>query len=268
VLLALARICSEDDSVRAALLEAISDPDILVRQLAIDQAGAIQPPAMSALIAATKSENAEVRKRSLQVLKDLGSVGEAAIPDVIPLTLDSDRDMQGLAMGALRAIGNNAVPKMLEYLAQADTDAQFVIASAVVSIEARKRSPLASSGEITPALWRASGLGPEAEATIPALLEALRSTNGRTRMGAAGCLAIIGNPAIEPLVRILVDERSEVRHAAAVALTRIDPQNPSALSCLIEALGDEDVSMRENAADQLAAYGHWRGMPYGRFGHA
>lgn len=132
-------------------------------------------------------------------------------------------------------------------------------------------------------------LGPKASAAIPALLKALRESQGVSRgiiclaIGDVGrnsrecvnvllsllddqqdrdlvvacfagiALAHIGEPSVPGLVRQLQNPKCRARHLAAQALAAIGPAAKRAVPALKEALTDADPNVRRSAAVALKA---------------
>jgi HEAT repeat protein len=64
---------------------------------------------------------------------------------------------------------------------------------------------------------------------------------------------MIGEPAVDPLIRVLRDGDGNLRWGAAIALGKI--QNPRAIEPLIRALADKYENVRAESAAALAAMG-------------
>ncbi|MBI1929627.1 HEAT repeat domain-containing protein [Candidatus Poribacteria bacterium] len=89
---------------------------------------------------------------------------------------------------------------------------------------------------------------------VPALFEALRDENMRTRRAVARALGRIGNLAAVPaLIKVLRDKHAPVRTSAAEALGAIG--DPAAVPALIEALRDKSRYVRREAVEALRNIG-------------
>ena len=118
-----------------------------------------------------------------------------------------------------------AVPQLIELLRDADPGTRYLTAKAL--------------GQI----------GDEAEAAVPALLEALRGDDMFLRAGATGALIKIGYPAVPGLTIALFDDSSAVKRAACKALGKIG--NPRAVPALTNALKDANAGVRRLAQEAL-----------------
>lgn len=161
----------------------------------------------------------------------LASIGSSAIPNLIELLKDEDRENRSLAAITLTQIGSeaqSAIPALATALQDND---EYV-----------RRFAAAALGKI----------GVEA---LPALFEALQSQNATTRELAAAALGDVGIQAIPSLIEILKESKVEVRRSAMSALSQIGVDAKSVLSELIDALGDKDLAIRNSAAITLARIG-------------
>ncbi|MCY4146892.1 MAG: HEAT repeat domain-containing protein [Chloroflexi bacterium] len=118
-----------------------------------------------------------------------------------------------------------AVPYLISLLQEADPGTRYLCARAL--------------GQI----------GDEAEAAVPALLEALRGDDMFLRAGVTGALIHIGYPAVPGLTAALFDDSNAVKRAACKALGKIG--NPRATAALTNALQDANAGVRRLAAEAL-----------------
>ncbi|MYE77656.1 MAG: HEAT repeat domain-containing protein [Chloroflexi bacterium] len=118
-----------------------------------------------------------------------------------------------------------AVPTMIKLLREADPGTQYLAAKAL--------------GQI----------GDEAEAAVPALLEALRGDDMFLRAGVTGALIKIDYPAVPGLIAALFDDSNAVKRAACKALGKIG--NPRAVPALTNALQDANAGVRRLAQEAL-----------------
>jgi HEAT repeat protein len=84
---------------------------------------------------------------------------------------------------------------------------------------------------------------------VEPLATALKDDHRNVRMMAAWALAEIGGPAVESLTTTLRDKKSQARGDAAWALAKIGDHR--AIGPLVEALKEENPSLREDAAKAL-----------------
>ena len=103
------------------------------------------------------------------------------------------------------------------------------------------------------------GIGPDAKAAVPALIDAMRESDWKDRDGAAEALGDIAqrlHKTIPALVEAMGrDDDERVRGMAARALGRIRTDNTRAISALAAALEDPDVNVRAEAAEALQHIG-------------
>ena len=118
-----------------------------------------------------------------------------------------------------------AVPRLAELLREADPGTRYLAAKAL--------------GQI----------GDEAEAALPALLEALRADDMFLRAGVTGALIQIGYPAVPGLTRALFDPSNAVKRAACKALGRIGSER--SVGALIYSLRDGNAGVRKFAREAL-----------------
>ena len=118
-----------------------------------------------------------------------------------------------------------AVPRLTELVRQSDPGTRYLAAKAL--------------GQI----------GDEAEAAVPALLEALRDNDMFLRAGVTGALIKIGPPAAPGLTKALFDPKSAVKRAACKALGKIGSER--AVPALKFSLRDGNDGVRKLAREAL-----------------
>jgi HEAT repeat protein len=138
-----------------------------------------------ALIEKLKSSNELDRGRATT---DLVTIGEPAVPALLPLLSDPEARVRRLAATTLWGMGvkaRSAVPQLAAALADADAS---VRASAAMALGA---------------------VGPEAESAVPALIGALRDRDSNVRLWAVktlGDLGPVAAAAVPTLKRMAKDE--------------------------------------------------------------
>ena len=88
---------------------------------------------------------------------------------------------------------------------------------------------------------------------INTLVKDLSSKDGMTRNKARIALVEIGEPSVEPLIKVLTDKSQTVRWASAKALSQI--MDPRSIDALVNALQDRLFDVRWLAAEGLIAIG-------------
>ena len=130
---------------------------------------------------------------------------------------------------AVRFLGERryapAVPRLIELVRESDPGTRYLAARAL--------------GQI----------GDEAEAAVPALLDALRGDDMFLRAGVTGALIKIGYPAVPGLTAALFDDSNAVKRAACKALGKIG--SPRAAPALTNALRDNNHGVRKLAREAL-----------------
>jgi HEAT repeat protein len=135
-------------------------------------------PDIQALVEMLRSSDPLVRGKGTT---DLVTIGEPAVPAIIPLLSDPEARVRETAASTLWGMGikaREAVPQLAEALKD---PAPAVRASAAMAL---------------------GGIGPDAKAAVPALIRSLRDRDRNARMWAVKALGEIG-PAAEKAVPVL-----------------------------------------------------------------
>ncbi len=101
--------------------------------------------------------------------------------------------------------------------------------------------------------WAAKALVSIGPASIPVLVSALSDSDKEVRINAAYALGSVGRPAIAATARAAKDPAPGVRQAAVFALGRTS--HSDAVASLVEALADNDLTVRLFAVDALGRLG-------------
>ena len=171
------------------------------------------------------------RKLEMQQIK----AGDASVAELIEGLRSSDGEIRFWAFEQLRKLGRGAIPAV-PVLAEALNDATIAPQAAEIL----------------------GNIGAEAEAAIPALVDAIKRERGKASgIGSGGpstfswrcglTLAQIGPASIPELIKLLGHEDRYVRMTAANALWEIGPRANGAVPALKEALSDEQESVRRPA---------------------
>ncbi|HEV3263845.1 MAG TPA: HEAT repeat domain-containing protein [Gemmataceae bacterium] len=167
----------------------------------------------------------------------------AAVPSLLSLFKDSDREVRLRAVTALGDLGEE-VRRVLPALRAALREAALDDADDGVRAEAVR------------ALLRA---GPQPATEVGALVDSLHSDVDVVRFHAAialGDLGPAGGPAVPGLIRAaLWDEDPAVRLVAAMALWKIDRKGPLVVPALVRALDDANELVCWIAAECLGQIG-------------
>ena len=162
-------------------------------------------------------------KTFVRILATHQEIGVVAIPSLIELVKDTDRDVSSVAAVALGRIGPEAVSPLIELLNDSDKYVRSATANALGRI------------------------GPKAQSVVPSLIELLNDSEWIIRMTAAEALGRIGPEAqsvVPTLIELLNDSTRNVRISAVQALGEIGPGAQSAVPFLNELLKDSDYFVR------------------------
>jgi len=204
-----------DKKVIPALLEALSDELPVVRRLAAASLEKIGQPAVDELIKILKSSDSPALRKSVALV--LGKIGDAqAVPPLITALEDSDDHVRIASAQALgRLDDERAVIPLINLLHHADPKLSKASANALIRLKsisvplmiAQLEQDMANpntpdkSDQITNALARTGS------SAVKPLITLIRgSDNAALRSSAADTLAEIGKPAVNPLIRELLQE--------------------------------------------------------------
>ncbi len=228
---ALAFVSSFSDDVEQALIAALGDPDVAVRQGA--QAALLQNrwarkrqyPTIWKL---TKSSDENVRLTACSTLVQLG-IKSPELVQILTAMLSSTKELnrrEAVALlGGQGPLAKPALPQLVALLDRMDSSTQATL------------------------LWSIGQIGPGPE-LMPTLTRFLNSTNGNVRSPAVFALGAMGPAAasaVPALVECLSSDRGP-RNNAANALGRIGPAAKSALPVLRRLVEDPDFMVQQNAA--------------------
>jgi HEAT repeat protein len=181
-------------------------------------------PAVTALLAALDTFDADGRQ---VVIRTLGDMGQAATAGLLASLRDPDDENRRIAArSALVKMGALAVPALIDVLMTSAPPVQ------------------------KDAAWALAAVGEEA---VPLLLRSLQGRDDAARTVILQTIHHIGDAAVMQLLALLFDEALDLRLAAAWALGRIGA--PNAVLGLLRALKDGEDVMRWAAARALGEIG-------------
>jgi HEAT repeat protein len=186
------------------------------------------------------------------VMTAIVAIGEPAVPPLLEALREPDPRFRSILRSALAAIGVPAVSPILQLLrsedprmeAVAGTLSQIGTAAVPALLDALADPSLA----VQAAAARALGSIDDDRAARP-LVSLLEQASDDVRTTAAMALADLGEPAVKPLVEVLRRGSLATRAAAATILGEIGAGE--ALQPLLEALTDPEPLVRRNAITQL-----------------
>ncbi len=199
----LAPYVKNEPRARQAVLRALRDPSVDVREVAASSLGAAGKEAIPALVAALGDQGGVVREAA----RSLGQIGADAIPAVTAALLDRRSSKRRVgAVSALAAIGPPALPTLIDVLE--DPTLRVLAADAIAE------------------------MGPPAAPAVPALAAALETSNPPTRGWILRAISAVGHEAgaaVPAVTRALDYEDHHTRVAAAATLGAIGPAATAAI---------------------------------------
>ena len=164
-----------------------------------------------------------------------------------------------VANEALRHIGTNAIPTLLEMLQEKDSPLKTKW-MALLQKQHFIQPPLPAWVQNNQAVWGFQALGATASNAVPTLLRVYRrKISVSSQQQTLEALGAIGPPALPAGTPVLLDGLTnsilDLRANAASAIGQIHGQPEVFVPALINALKDSDYVVRLIAAEALAAYG-------------
>ena len=212
-----------------SLIRNLSASDLNVKTDSVKALVEIGEPAVEPLILALGVEDPELRENAAVTLGKIKD--ERAVEPLIGLLTDEEWEVEQAGNNALIAIGKPAVEPLIKIL-QDENESVFLQREAVQVL---------------------AGIGDER--AIQPMIQALKK-EPELDADLGYSLGLMGEPAVEPLIRALGDEDPNVRVRAAEALGRIGDKR--AVVPLTDALNDENEMVRTFAKLGLKSIGSQR----------
>ncbi len=238
-----------------ALLAALRDSSRTVRDAAAEAIVALGEHALPGLIAMLTDANPRVRRQAVRTL------GALRVPAAAPALLNALRDEEAaVRRDAVWALATLRPAEGLLALAGALRDQDGEVCGAAAEALGEWGDPAAVTAlavalcEGHPAARKqaAEALGRTGDrAAVPHLAAALADADPAVQRAAADALQALGDPAGLPALAAWQAAGGELRRA----LLSPNPGDPAAMSRLLEALGDEESTVRSQAAAALGALG-------------
>jgi len=233
---ALADLRSGDERVIPALIAALKDTDATVSSVAVDALVDLGETAVTALSSALAKP--ESRGLAALALAHIGPKAQAAVPALVAALDDPTAHVRREVITALAAIGPAAGRAAAAAVAKRlETDPDVRVRQA--------------------AAFALGQFGPQPP-SVPALRKAVRSEHQSLAVTAALSLAQLdpnSDKTVQLVLPVLIAglkaERSALRIEAAHGLAALGQRASDAILALNEALVDEDVNVRQAAADAL-----------------
>ncbi len=239
---------------------------------ALGEIGPGSAAAVSDIAAALSDRDENVRRESAQALGKIGPESRPAIPALMAALGDDSDTVKWLAVWALGRIGGKAVPPLIALLDDEKLQDTAVVALGDIGAAARPavhslvellQKPGLSTDRASDVVLALSRIGPAAEEAAPTLLKILADEKSDLRPYAAWALAQIGaKDEVPQLIRALFAERdpgSELSIVIFIAVLTLDPEKEAyfrlALKGVTELLANESSLVRQEAATALGAVG-------------
>lgn len=254
----------EENAAPAAprLVRALGDPRL--HNAAIEALTSIGPPAVDALMAGARDDNAARRKASQEILSRLGN---SSVPALLK-ELRQPSDFDG-AVKALAAVGPVAIPELTKATTDKNDNVRrgACVALGLMGPDARSASEavVKTTNDPVPSVRAAAQyalgrFGPVTGPQVQAVIWGLRDSDPGVRRAAAPGMLKVGPDAepeaVDVLAKASSDHRWHVRAEVVSALGRVGPAAATAVPALVKRLSDSDPNVRERAARSLGQIGN------------
>lgn len=234
------------------------------------------------LVADLQSQNKNDQLRAAQILGEMGSAAQAAIPSLVKVIKTGSPEARVVSSIALLKIDpymKDMIPILLRALEKESQDQETILGKEIGLQEdaLSKWSNLMRfkvDPKILPLLVQAlgeedkdirilgvlvlGGVAVQLPEALPYVLKAYSDLDPEVRAAAVGALSRIG-PRVEGVVPgILIgmgDAEPEVRARTVLALGRLGPKVPETIPALLGALDDKDSNVRVAALKVLESFG-------------
>jgi HEAT repeat protein len=256
----------------------VASDSVQVRMHAADALGDIGPAAHAAvpdLAKALRDSHAEMRRVAADALGKIGQASEAAVPALIVALHDDSGAVALHAAGALGQIGPKAVPQLAAAIKDPQRQQLAVMILADMGPAAKPAAKTLAAtldgfeGTLSERdhdfareiVMTLAHIGPDAREAIPTLMKILTNEKHQVRGGAAWALANIGAKEAVPILKkaLETNDESKLHLAAPMALMLLEPGNDEfvrlAVPNLIQLLDHKANLIRREAANTLAMIG-------------
>ncbi|HEX4142021.1 MAG TPA: HEAT repeat domain-containing protein [Pirellulales bacterium] len=229
----------------------------------------VPPRSVDELVKAAMTGSVSSREDAIDDLTDLGPKAKAAVPQLTELLKAKEPGVRWRSARALGAIGPGAADATAALAAALDDPDHHVRSHAAYALgtigPASQKYVKALVARITdedPHVRRAAiraidRLHPDSDEVVPAVAAALSAADPSVALAAVQSLATYGEKALPTAIKVLSDAKpkSKARYWACVLLAEFGPKAETAVDPLTEALSDEDVGIRMQAALALGQIG-------------
>jgi HEAT repeat protein/beta-lactamase regulating signal transducer with metallopeptidase domain len=252
------------DAVQGAIQGVIAGrPGFHAGQGSSGQQGKADPRLVSALTAALKDTDVEVREAAMQALIQLRD--PSIYEPLVQALRDASADVrEHAAMGLAQLRDPRAIEPLTAALKDLNASVREQAVFALGQLRAQGSAPAVMQAlkDESPSVREraASALGQLREPrAVDALIEAMQDTNANVREQAAFALSQISDRrAVAALTAALSDSSDSVREQVVFALGQL--RDPSAVDALVTALRDKKPDIREQAAFALGQIRDPRGV--------
>ncbi|MGE3775852.1 MAG: HEAT repeat domain-containing protein, partial [Pirellulaceae bacterium] len=236
--------------------------------------GAGAAPAVDGLIALLDDPDSNIRIASAQALGAIGAPARRAVPALLKRFTDLERNEAEVpvwhaAGEAVGKLGPDSLPELMKLLVSEDDIACHAAAVAIHGLGAEAKAAVPAvidqlrqkSTRRIPMIYALMGMGPAAADAVPVLIKMLDVEDDfHVQYWACRALGQVGLPAAQPavkeLVRLVRHPVASVRGNAAAALGKLGPQvGEEAIAALAAALKDKLYNVRRSAAIALGEMG-------------
>ena len=229
---------NEDNSSNGNLskyIDALKDENPNVRSNAADELGLLSEAASDAITELANILSDEYEPARLNAAYALGAIGESAVPTLIEKLSDENGATRRMAAYALAAVGTPAVLALSEAMHHENEYVRIEAAYALAQI------------------------GSGAKSAVDVLIEKAKDTNAEVRRyipEAFGAMGPLAAPAVPVLIdRLTNDQDAQVRFESALALAQIGPASSDAIPVLKNSLSDGNRYVRDNSIHALKRIG-------------
>lgn len=238
-------------------------------QARLEQGGTAAVPVLIGIIENhPAAESAELRCTAIEILGKLGPEATSAGPAIVHAVQDKDPHVQAVAITTLSKVGaaaDVAVPVLMQQL-QGENN---VVAARALSQYRAAAAPaldalvglLKDESQSVEARWNAARtlgkIGPDAVSTVPVLIEMTHDQDATIREHSAEAIGdigpVVGDDAIEALIKSMSDPATKVRRDAVRSLGYIGPKAKEAVPTIKKLTEDPEEIVRQAAANALKA---------------
>lgn len=245
-----------------SLIDALEDDDWRVRYRVINTLSEIGKDAIPSLQNKLASKNAIVRKGAIDALSEMKIDDPKIINSISFLLTDKAEAVRGRAADALRNIGKEAVPALIEALEKSNTKMKLIVISALGGIG---RDAVLSIKNIINMLYHhdqkveySPSFISHLKSMIVTFLNDPFSKNASIRVESARALGRIGfnsEDAVHALEAALNDPKYIVRREAALSLGKLGLDSKVVVPTLINTLNDRNPDVRWRSSEALGLIG-------------